>query len=106
MDMEKKLMDDVAKLDELFPNRAPFQNMVHVLHPEIARYAEMHITPPRINQIPWEEIYNIVKNNESSDTLYKQVQNAIWNFNEEHIMEVIQREQMLSTHPSVHETHE
>jgi hypothetical protein len=82
MDMEKLIMDSVVKLDEIFPNRPPFQNKVEVIHPEIAKYAEMHITP-RIPQIPWEEIYYLIQNNENPDLLYKQVQKAIWKFNEE-----------------------
>lgn len=82
MDKEKKIMDSVAKLDEIFANRPPFQNMVEVIHPEIARYAEMHITS-RIKEIPWEEIYNLIKHNKNPDSLYKQVQDAIWKCNEE-----------------------
>jgi hypothetical protein len=54
--------------------------MVEVIHPEIAKYAEMHINS-RIKKIPWEEIYNIIQNKEMID-VHKQVQNVIVKFNE------------------------
>ena len=99
IDMEKRIMDSVAKLDEIFPDRPPFMNVVEVIHPEMAKYAEMHITSRITNkqqckQIPWEEIYNIVKNKKTTDSRYKQVQKAIWKFNEhEHyVMEVVKKE--------------
>lgn len=76
--LEKIIRDEVAKLDEIFPNRPPFQNMVEVIHPEMARYAEMHAN----KQIPWEEIYNIIKNKDNKDSEYKKVQEAIWECNQ------------------------
>jgi hypothetical protein len=82
IEMDKIIMDEVANLNELFPDRSPFQNIIQVIHPEIAKYAEMHISP-KIKQIPWEEIYTIIQNKEID--LYKQVQAAIWKFNEESI---------------------
>ena len=76
--MDKIIMDSVHELDEIFPNRPPFMNNVEVIHPEIAKYAEMHISSRiSVNQIPWGEIYNIIQNKASDDDLYKKVQNAI-----------------------------
>ena len=78
--MEKIITDSVAELDELFPDRPHFMNLVDVIHPEMARYAEMHKSS-RIKQIPWEDIYKLIQNKETTDELYKKVQNTIVQFN-------------------------
>ena len=80
-------MDSVHVLDEIFPDRPPYMNIVEVIHPEIARYAEMHMNS-KIKQIPWEEIYKIIKNNETSDDLYKIIQTKIVEFNESILPEI------------------
>lgn len=51
MDMDKIIRDAAAKLDEIYPNRPPFQNMVEVIHPEMAKYASMHISPKITNPL-------------------------------------------------------
>ena len=55
-----------------------YEKLVQDLHPEVFKYAEMHLSS-KIKEIPWEEIYKLVL--ENKDTLYKQVQDAICKFN-------------------------
>ena len=83
--MDKTIIESVAILDAIFPDRPAFMNHVEVIHPEIARYAEMHMNS-RINTrcvtIPWEEIYTLVLDKTIAQSeLFDQVRNAIVNSN-------------------------
>ena len=89
--MNMGFTENVAKLNEIFPNRQPFHSMVEVLDPEIAKYAEMHLSS-RIPKIPWEAIYRIIKKDKNRESKYNSVKKAIWEFNKEYAMKAIRME--------------
>jgi hypothetical protein len=76
MQMNLCVQDSVALFDKIFPDRPPFMNMVSVINPEITKYVIMALYKKKECEIPWKDIYEIIKTT-TEDDIYIKVQEKI-----------------------------